>query len=263
MQRCIPPRVSLSRCDGDQAFRIPPLGVEPYLFMRMCFWLSPIPKALWVFSFLFKFSFLLLFKLNLIFAIFSNPLLIAPNNYIMVQTDIKIFSVLKRELEEWFNLMDSSNQIYVQERLGLLLYLLELGFQGSVIQATAHFLNPATSIFVFNGFEMVPTVKEYEVAVGLHSSKRLVEPPIGKNPSSILAEFLEILRLGIDSILAIFNKKCLLSFLIDRFATPFDERSRHAARVFIFMFLGTVIFPTFKKIIDPLLSFIVRQVCLG
>ena len=64
--------------------------------------------------------------------------------------------------------------------------------QVSLVQALAHFWEVSTATFQFGEHELVPTLEEYQAAIGINSKPRIVEPSVGLNLVSIVAEFLNL-----------------------------------------------------------------------
>lgn len=161
----------------------------------------------------------------------------------------------------WENL-DPRHQDYAEKRIGFLPTLLKVEPRIAMVKAFVHFLNPMTSTFVFNQYELTPTIEEFRKAIGLSkASLGFVTPPIGQNLISLLSQFLKI---PIDKIKAIINGNSHAmpsNFLEQHFLSLKPKSGNRIPHVFLLMFFGFVIFPHTRKTMDPLVTHIVNQVC--
>ncbi|XP_048137654.1 RNA polymerase II C-terminal domain phosphatase-like 2 isoform X2 [Rhodamnia argentea] len=177
--------------------------------------------------------------------------------------DIKIINPPNSELLEWWNRLDQSGHDYINSKVGKLVSLLHAETLISPVRALAHFWNPATSTFVFGRHELVPTIEEYNVAIGITSITKLVRPPIGLKPVSVLASFLNIKAEEIDKVLKANRNSCPLTFLVEHYAYPTKQSMRQSSRVFLLAFFGFVVFPDRMNAMNPLVAHLVGQVCRG
>lgn len=83
-------------------------------------------------------------------------------------------------------------------------------------------------------------MEEYSVAIGVDFHPHLVKPPVGLEPSSVLAEFLDTEVSVVRKVLKSNMGKCPLSFLIDGFLHLPIETGPKSARVFILAFFDFV-----------------------
>lgn len=114
--------------------------------------------------------------------------------------------------------MTKENQDYVKERLEYLFELINVKYQVSLIQALAHFWEVVNVTFLLGENEMVPTLEEYKAAIGVDFKSKIVKPPIGLNPVSVLAEFLNLKTSQVEKLIKTNTKRFPLSFLIANYS---------------------------------------------
>ncbi|XP_056170735.1 RNA polymerase II C-terminal domain phosphatase-like 2 isoform X2 [Syzygium oleosum] len=179
------------------------------------------------------------------------------------RTDIKIIFAPNSILLEWWDRLDQSGHDYISSKIGKLASLLHVEIRFSLVQALAHFWNPMTSTFVFGRHELVPTIEEYNVAIGVTPITKLVRPPIGLKPESVLARFLNMKANEIEKVLKSNHNSCPITFLVEHYAYPTEQSMRQSSRVFLLAFFGFVVFPYSSKAMNPLVAHLVGQVCRG
>ncbi|XP_056170737.1 uncharacterized protein LOC115693551 [Syzygium oleosum] len=179
------------------------------------------------------------------------------------RSDIQIILTPNSILLKWWKRLDQSGRNYTDSKIGKLGSLLQVVTHINLVQALAHFWNPVTSTFTFGKHELVPTIEEYNVAIGVTPITKLFRPPIGLEPAVVLAEFLERKINEIEKVLEAHNNSCPLSFLVKHYAYPTKQSMCHSSRVFLLAFFGFVVFPHTRDAMNPLVAHLVRQVCCG
>lgn len=131
-----------------------------------------------------------------------------------------------------------------------------------LIQALARCWDPNTVTFNIDGLEFAPTLEEYSAVIGVSfTNPRLVQPPIGIEPKSALAKFLDTSLIEILPILKSNSGRFPLSFLIEKFSRLPADKGTKSGRVFVLAFLSFILFPISSITFDPVMSVIARQVC--
>ena len=110
--------------------------------------------------------------------------------------------------------MTKDNKAYVKERLGYLFKLINLEYQMSLIQALSHFLEVTTATFQLGKHEMVPTLEEYKATIEIDFESKIVEPPIGLKPTSVIAEFLNLKTHQVEKLIKSNTGNFPLSYLV-------------------------------------------------
>jgi len=104
----------------------------------------------------------------------------------MGRPEVDVIPVPENLKTLWENL-DPRHQDYVKKHIGFLPTLLKVEPHIAMVKAFIHFWNPMTSTFVFNQYELTPTIEEFWKAIGLgKASLGFVTPPIGQDPISLL-----------------------------------------------------------------------------
>ena len=150
----------------------------------------------------------------------------------------------------------------MEKRIGYLPALLYVEPRIAMIKALSHFWNSKTSTFVFGRNELTPTIEEYDIVIGRVGSFGLVSPPIDIDPITLLSQFLGVDTIQIKSILRGNSNAFSFTFLERHFFSLPKEAGNQIPRVFLLAFFGFVVFPFTKKTMDPLVVYIVNQVCM-
>ena len=85
--------------------------------------------------------------------------------------------------------------------MGYLLDLIHVEHQVSLIQALARFWEISTATIQFGEHELTPTLEKYQAAIRIDFKPRVIELPVGFNPTSILAEFLNLETYKIEKLI--------------------------------------------------------------
>lgn len=105
---------------------------------------------------------------------------------------------------------------------------------------------------------MMLTLQEYKAAIGIDFKLRIIEPPIGLKPMSVLAELLNLKTSQVEKLIKSNIGRFPLSFLISTYSKLPRETGNTSARVFLLAFFGFVLFPVSKIGLDPLMAIIMR-----
>ncbi|XP_056166865.1 uncharacterized protein LOC130138018 [Syzygium oleosum] len=175
--------------------------------------------------------------------------------------DIRFVPTPKLELKKLWSQLKPDGQQYVLKCIGFMLPILDIDVQSGIMQALAHFWCPETTTFVLGGkFELTPTLEEYSIAIGKSIELDIVEPPIKVDPVVVLAEFLNLTKKEIEKVLKGNCQACPLSFLIECFE---NNSVLMRSKIFILVFFGLIIFPFRQNAIDPVIAWMVKQICGG
>ena len=105
---------------------------------------------------------------------------------------------------------------------------------------------------------MVPTLEEYKATIEIDFESKIIEPPIGLKPTSVIAEFLNLKTPQVEKLIKSNTGNLPLSYLVANYSKLPKEIGNTSTRVFF----GFVLFLTSRIGLNPLVAVIARQACL-
>ncbi|XP_030474793.2 uncharacterized protein LOC115692171 [Syzygium oleosum] len=101
---------------------------------------------------------------------------------------------------------------------------------------------------------MVPMLEEYKATIGIDFKSRIIEPPIGLKPASVIAEFLNLKTSQVEKLIKSNTGRFSLSFLMAKYSKLPKETGNISAKVFILAFFGFFLFPISRTGLNPLVA---------